>query len=147
RQETVEHQPIVTQLTKQVSDMQSDLAQAHEESGEHQSVIKQLTQQITKLEASLDQAYRESQEQQSTIAQLTDQLNAILTEDESILLENINGLGAADILRLKAAGISSVRDLARATPAQIETVLKPPLWRRPDYEKWIRYARILARAH
>ena len=72
-------------------------------------------------------------------------MNTLLTEDESILLENINGLTPADAARLKASGINSIKALAFSTPVQLEAALKPPPWRKPDFEKWIRYARILAR--
>jgi chromosome segregation ATPase len=139
-------QPVVTQLTSQISRMQAELDAAQREADEHQQLSLQLTAQMKELQLTLEQTQDEAHQQATLIQHLTEQLNGVLLEDESVLLENINGITPTDVTRLKAAGIGSVRDLAKSTPAQLQSALKPPPLRRPDYEKWIRYARILARA-
>jgi predicted flap endonuclease-1-like 5' DNA nuclease len=62
-----------------------------------------------------------------------------------LTLENIKGIGVGYAARLRAAGITNVRDLANSTQAQLETIIKAPKWRQPDYEDWIRTARLMVR--
>jgi predicted flap endonuclease-1-like 5' DNA nuclease len=147
QQDNTEQQPVVALLTKSMVDMQTRLDRAQQDFTEQQEVVNDLSQHISELQKSLDHTGMEESQQQTVISRLTDQLNSIVTEDPSILLENINGIGPAEVAKLKAAGIGSVKDLALSTPDQIEAALKPPLWKRPDYDRWIRSARILARKH
>jgi nucleotidyltransferase/DNA polymerase involved in DNA repair len=60
-------------------------------------------------------------------------------------LESVKGIGTAYASRLRAAGIQSIRDLANTTPGHLETIIKAPKWRQPDYANWIRYARMMVR--
>jgi division protein CdvB (Snf7/Vps24/ESCRT-III family) len=132
-------------LSQQVADLQNSMDLKQRENEEQLETIKRLTTQVETMNSSLEQSTHEAEEQQKSIRDLTEQMHTIVTEDGSLLLENINGLTSADAARLKAAGIGSVKALAFATPAQVEAALKPPPWRKPDYDKWIRYARILSR--
>jgi predicted flap endonuclease-1-like 5' DNA nuclease len=65
--------------------------------------------------------------------------------DGVLTLENIKGIGVGYAARLRASGITNVRDLANSTRAQLETIIKAPKWRQPDYEDWIRTARLMVR--
>ena len=65
---------------------------------------------------------------------------------EAFTLENIKGIGAGYAARLRAAGVTSVRDLANSTRPQLESIIKAPKWRQPDYEDWIRTARMWVRS-
>jgi polyhydroxyalkanoate synthase subunit PhaC len=66
-------------------------------------------------------------------------------EGELLALEAVKGIGASYAARLREAGIQSIGDLADATPADLDAIIKAPKWRQPDYASWIRYARMLTR--
>ncbi|MCL5994695.1 MAG: hypothetical protein M1546_01415, partial [Chloroflexi bacterium] len=65
--------------------------------------------------------------------------------EEAMSLEMIKGIGSGYAARLQAAGITTIRDLANATPGQLEAIIKAPKWRQPDYTTWIRSARMIVR--
>ena len=56
-------------------------------------------------------------------------------------LQAIKGIGVMYALTLTKNGISSVADLAGASVDQIDSVIRAPRWRKPDYADWIRQAR------
>jgi predicted flap endonuclease-1-like 5' DNA nuclease len=65
---------------------------------------------------------------------------------EELILENIKGIGVGYAARLRAAGVTNVRDLANSTHAQLEAIIKAPKWRQPDYDDWVRTARLMVRS-
>jgi predicted flap endonuclease-1-like 5' DNA nuclease len=70
---------------------------------------------------------------------------APIASNDVLTLENIKGIGVGYAARLRAAGVTNVRDLANSTQTQLETIIKAPKWRQPDYEDWIRTARLMVR--
>lgn len=56
-------------------------------------------------------------------------------------LQAIKGIGVMYALTLTKNGISSIADLAGASVDQIDSVIRAPRWRKPDYADWIRQAR------
>ena len=72
--------------------------------------------------------------------------DASAAPDGVLTLENIKGIGVGYAARLRTSGITNVRDLANSTRAQLETIIKAPKWRQPDYEDWIRTARLMVRS-
>jgi predicted flap endonuclease-1-like 5' DNA nuclease len=87
-------------------------------------------------------------EQSLLVAEPPEPLNddASAAPDGVLTLENIKGIGVGYAARLRASGITNVRDLANSTRAQLETIIKAPKWRQPDYEDWIRTARLMVRS-
>jgi chromosome segregation ATPase len=75
----------------------------------------------------------------------TRELPRFVQQDERIEieppLESIRGLTARDINTLRAAAVMTVSDLAMLTPERLEGIIRPSLWRKPDYGLWIRQAR------
>ncbi|MEO6062882.1 MAG: helix-hairpin-helix domain-containing protein [Thermoflexales bacterium] len=56
-------------------------------------------------------------------------------------LQAIKGIGVMYALTLTKNGISSVADLANATVDRVDSMIRAPRWRKPDYADWIRQAR------
>jgi chromosome segregation ATPase len=75
-------------------------------------------------------------------------LPRFVQQDERIAmeppLESVRGLTPRDVNALRAAAIMTVSDLAALTPQRLETIVKPTLWRKPDYQAMLRQAKQLA---
>ena len=56
-------------------------------------------------------------------------------------LDAISGMTPRDITALRQAAVMTPGDLASLSPEQLQMIVKPTIWRRPDYSGWIRQAR------
>ncbi len=56
-------------------------------------------------------------------------------------LDAISGMTPKDVSALRHAAIMTPGDLASLSEEQLQTIVKPTIWRRPDYASWIRQAR------
>lgn len=58
-------------------------------------------------------------------------------------LETINGIGPIYAARLRSAGMRTFKSIANATAGDLEKIIKPHRWQRPDYADWIIQAKKL----
>ena len=67
-----------------------------------------------------------------------------LSLTNGVVMAKFPGLTRDMAGRLLSAGIRTVDDLRSASPERLRDMVKAPFYKRPDFEGWIRQARVMA---
>lgn len=117
-------------------------------------IVQRLETKVGEHTTMLVTAASERREQANTLARVVDMLSQIgpyirgvvaeRQRPEQERLSDIKGIGPVYSGRLYEAGITTFRQLAAMTAAEIEAVIDNPTWRKVDAASWIEQAKLFA---
>lgn len=92
----------------------------------------------------LQQALNDAQAEIRRLEARLSEMSTTTTPDREDDLSKITGIGPVFAQRLNEAGIRTFGQLAQLSPDQIETIIQPRPFQKPDLDAWITQAKNLS---